>query len=126
LAITPVPKEMAICPSCAGLTRRPSALQWNPPMLYVTSKILGFFAMPSNDMLAAGFVGLLLMRTKRTARAGWRLVAAALVLVLAFGLLPLGRLLMLPLEDRFPPWDASRGAPDGIVVLGGGDRAGSR
>src|SRR6202035_357775 len=24
-----------------------------------------------------------------------------------------------PLEDRFPPWDASRGAPDGIVVLGG-------
>jgi uncharacterized SAM-binding protein YcdF (DUF218 family) len=88
-------------------------------MLYIASKILGFFAMPSNDMLAAGFLGLLLMRTKRTAGAGRRLVAAVLVLVLAFGLLPLGRLLMLPLEDRFPPWDASRGAPDGIVVLGG-------
>ena len=23
------------------------------------------------------------------------------------------------MEQRFPPWDASRGAPDGIVVLGG-------
>ena len=28
--------------------------------------------------------------------------------------------MILPLEQRFPPWDASRGAPDGIVVLGGG------
>ena len=26
---------------------------------------------------------------------------------------------MLPLEQRFPPWDARRGPPDGIVVLGG-------
>jgi uncharacterized SAM-binding protein YcdF (DUF218 family) len=26
---------------------------------------------------------------------------------------------MLPLEQRFPRWDASRGPPDGIVVLGG-------
>jgi uncharacterized SAM-binding protein YcdF (DUF218 family) len=88
-------------------------------VLYIASKILGFVAMPSNDLLAAGLLGLLLMRTKRTARAGRRLVAVALVLVLAFGLLPLGRLLMLPLEERFPPWDASRGAPDGIVALGG-------
>ena len=35
------------------------------------------------------------------------------------GLSPLGNALILPLEERFPPWDASRGAPDGIVVLGG-------
>ncbi|MGC8159859.1 YdcF family protein, partial [Salmonella enterica] len=28
-------------------------------------------------------------------------------------------LLLYPLESRFPPWDPSRGAPDGIVVLGG-------
>jgi uncharacterized SAM-binding protein YcdF (DUF218 family) len=27
--------------------------------------------------------------------------------------------LIIPLEDRFPPWDAARGAPDGIIVLGG-------
>jgi len=27
--------------------------------------------------------------------------------------------LIEPLENRFPPWDAARGPPDGIVVLGG-------
>ena len=32
---------------------------------------------------------------------------------------PLGNVLILPLEQRFPPWNPSRGAPDGIVVLGG-------
>ena len=41
------------------------------------------------------------------------------MLFAGFGLLPLGKALIEPLEDRFPPWDASRGAPDGIVVLGG-------
>ena len=28
-------------------------------------------------------------------------------------------LVLYPLELRFPPWDATRGAPDGIIVLGG-------
>jgi uncharacterized SAM-binding protein YcdF (DUF218 family) len=27
--------------------------------------------------------------------------------------------LLYPLESRFPPWDAARGAPDGIIILGG-------
>jgi uncharacterized SAM-binding protein YcdF (DUF218 family) len=88
-------------------------------MFFVISKILGFFALPSNDILTAGLIGLVLMRTKSTARAGRRLAAAAIILLLAFGLLPLGAWLIMPLEERFPPWDAGRGAPDGIVVLGG-------
>jgi uncharacterized SAM-binding protein YcdF (DUF218 family) len=87
-------------------------------MFFVVSKILGFFALPSNLILALGLVGLVLMRTKRAA-AGRALAAASIVLFAAFGLLPLGKALILPLEDRFPPWDASRGPPDGIVVLGG-------
>jgi uncharacterized SAM-binding protein YcdF (DUF218 family) len=42
------------------------------------------------------------------------------LLVLAIiGLSPLGNALILPLEQSFPAWDAARGAPDGIVVLGG-------
>jgi uncharacterized SAM-binding protein YcdF (DUF218 family) len=40
-----------------------------------------------------------------------------LLAVAAFS--PLGGLLLYPLETRFPPWDASQGSPDGIVVLGG-------
>ena len=35
------------------------------------------------------------------------------------GLSPLGNALILPLEDRFPAWNAADGAPTGIVVLGG-------
>jgi uncharacterized SAM-binding protein YcdF (DUF218 family) len=87
-------------------------------MFFVVSKLLGFFATPSNDILAAGLIGLALMRT-RFACAGRRLVAASLILFLAFGLLPLSKMLIAPLEERFPPWDPSGSAPDGIVVLGG-------
>jgi uncharacterized SAM-binding protein YcdF (DUF218 family) len=88
-------------------------------MPFIASKILGFFSLPSNVLLVAGLLGLLLLLSKRTVRAGRRLIGAALVLTLAFGLLPFGMLLLMPLEERFPPWDASRGDPDGIVVLGG-------
>jgi uncharacterized SAM-binding protein YcdF (DUF218 family) len=87
-------------------------------MFFVVSKILGFFALPSNVILALGLLGLALMWTRR-ARVGRALVTASIFLFAGFGLLPLGRALIEPLEDRFPPWDASRGAPDGIVVLGG-------
>jgi uncharacterized SAM-binding protein YcdF (DUF218 family) len=87
-------------------------------MFFIVSKLFGFFALPSNDILAVGLIGLALMRT-RFACTGRRLVSASVILFLAFGLLPLGKMLIEPLEDRFPPWDAARGEPDGIVVLGG-------
>ena len=87
-------------------------------MFFVASKLLGFFALPSNDILAAGLIGLALIPT-RFVRIGRRLVSASIILFLAFGLLPLSKMLVAPLEERFPPWDASGGAPDGIVVLGG-------
>jgi uncharacterized SAM-binding protein YcdF (DUF218 family) len=87
-------------------------------MFFVVSKVLGFFALPSNGTLVLGLVGLALMYT-RFARAGRWLVTASIVLFAAFGLLPLGKMLIEPLENRFPPWDAARGPPDGIVVLGG-------
>lgn len=88
-------------------------------MLFALSKVVGFFVLPSNAMVIAGLAGLALTQRKRTAWTGRWLMAAALVLLPAFGLLPFGRLLMVPLEERFPPWDATHGAPDGIVVLGG-------
>src|SRR5262245_33269552 len=87
-------------------------------MYFVFSKILGFFAIPSNLIIGFGVVGVILSRT-RFARAGWRLVIGSLLLLAIVGLSPLGNVLILPLEQRFPAWDSSRGAPDGIVVLGG-------
>lgn len=87
-------------------------------MFFVASKILGFFALPSNLLIALGVLGLMLVPTGWS-RAGRRLIAASMLLTALFGLSPLGNALILPLEDRFPAWDPARGAPDGIVVLGG-------
>ena len=63
-------------------------------------------------------LGVILLFT-RFKRAGRAFVALGIVLLLVAGLTPLGNALMLPLEERFPPWDAARGAPTGIIVLGG-------
>jgi hypothetical protein len=47
------------------------------------------------------------------------MMVVSLILFVAIGLSPAGDLLTYALESRFPPWDPVRGAPDGIVVLGG-------
>jgi uncharacterized SAM-binding protein YcdF (DUF218 family) len=86
--------------------------------MYYASKVFGFFATPSNLIILVGIVGALLLRT-RFAKMGWALLIASLVLLAVFGLLPAGNALIVPLEERFPPWDHGRGAPHGIVVLGG-------
>ena len=86
--------------------------------MFVVAKILGFFVLPSNLLIILGLVGLALTPT-RWSRAGVRLMATSIVLIAVVGLSPLGNALILPLEERFPAWDATRGAPDGIVVLGG-------
>ncbi len=87
-------------------------------MFFTLSKTLGFIVTPSNLVIAAGIVGVCLLAT-RFARVGRRLMVASLLTLAVVGLSPLGNALMLPLEQRFPSWDASHGAPDGIVVLGG-------
>ena len=65
--------------------------------------------MPGSRLLAIGY-----------ARAGRWLLVASIVLIAAVGILPIGSGLALPLEERFPHWDATRGPPTGIIVLGGG------
>ena len=87
-------------------------------MFFTLSKILGFFAAPSNFLISIGVLGLVLLCTRFTRLASWLIVTSLVLLVIA-GLSPLGNALILPLEDRFPPWNPSHGAPDGIVVLGG-------
>src|SRR5580700_5168585 len=87
-------------------------------MFFILSKIFGFFALPSNILISVGIAGLVLLCTRFTRLASW-LVVTSVALIAIAGLSPLGNALILPLEQRFPPWDASRGAPDGIVVLGG-------
>jgi len=86
-------------------------------LFFVLSKTLGFLLLPTNLLIGVGFVGAILMFT-RFASLGRKLVIAAVLLLVICGLSPLGNLLLYPLESRFPQWNAARGAPDGIIVLG--------
>ena len=87
-------------------------------MFFVLSKTLGIMLLPINFLIGIGVIGTVLLLT-RFARLGRRLMVAALLLLAICGFSPLGNVLISTLEQRFPPWDASRGAPDGIIVLGG-------
>jgi uncharacterized SAM-binding protein YcdF (DUF218 family) len=87
-------------------------------LFFVLSKTLGYMMLPTNFLIGIGLVGLILLAT-RLASLGRKLAVTALVLLAICGFSPLGDLLLDPLESRFPPWDAARGAPDGIIVLGG-------
>ena len=87
-------------------------------MFFFLSKTAGFLAMPSNVVALLALLGLGLVAT-RFRRAGVWLMGIAAVLLAIGGWSPLGNALMFPLEQRFPPWEAARGVPDGIIVLGG-------
>lgn len=87
-------------------------------MFFVLSKTAAFLFLPSNFLFALGLLGVVLLAT-RFRSAGLKLLVGSFVLLLALGFLPAGDFAMRALEQRFPPWDASRGAPDGVVVLGG-------
>jgi uncharacterized SAM-binding protein YcdF (DUF218 family) len=87
-------------------------------MFFVLSKLLGLLIIPSNFVVGIGLLGIILLLTRLRRVASWLIVTGVVLTALA-GLSPLGNVLILPLEQRFPPWDPSHGAPDGIVVLGG-------
>jgi len=91
-------------------------------MFFILSKTVVFLLLPSNLLMMLGVIGLVLIAT-RFRRAGMRLALGSLVLLALLGFSPLGAILAHTLESRFPPWDPARGAPDGIVVLGGGINA---
>ena len=87
-------------------------------MFFFLSKTLGIMMLPVNFLIGAGVIGAILLFTRWT-RLGRRLLVISVILLAIAGFSPLGKLLFYPLEQRFPPLDAARGAPDGIVVLGG-------
>jgi uncharacterized SAM-binding protein YcdF (DUF218 family) len=87
-------------------------------MFFALSKTLGIMLLPTNLVISLGVIGVILLFT-RFAPAGRKLVIASVVLLAVCGFSPLGNWLLYPLEARFPAWDDTRGAPDGILVLGG-------
>lgn len=90
-------------------------------MFYYASKILWFVATPSNALVALGLVGALIRSVRRPAlrRLGSVLAGSALLGLALAGLSPLANWVILPLEERFPPYVDDGRPVSGIVVLGG-------
>ncbi|MDH7794486.1 MULTISPECIES: YdcF family protein [unclassified Beijerinckia] len=88
-------------------------------MFFYLSKILWFFAAPSNLMVVATALALLALYAgfQRIARC---VLLAVVVLAIFFGLGPGGQILLSPLENRFPQLPDDFPAPTGFIVLGGG------
>ena len=87
-------------------------------LFFTLSKTIGVALLPTNLLILLGVAGVILLATRFVAL-GRKLMEVSIVLLAICAFTPLGNLLVYPLESRFPPWDASRGAPDGIIVLGG-------
>lgn len=87
-------------------------------LFFLVSKTIGALFIPSYFLIAIGIVGLILILS-RYRPLGQKLLAVCVAGFVICGFLPVGNLLMLPIETRFPAWTTNGGAPDGIVILGG-------
>ena len=88
-------------------------------MFFYASKMVWFLASPANLLIALGVVGAGLLFTR------WRRAGRAIAVVAALGLLligfsPFGKLIVRPLEERFPATVGDERPVDGIIILGGG------
>ena len=91
-------------------------------MFYVVSKVVWFFATPSNALPFLILAGLLLAGWRRVRRFGYGVALAGTLLLLFAGLSPLANWTILPLEDRFPTFRDDGGPITGVIVLGAGRR----
>lgn len=87
-------------------------------MFFILSKTVALLLLPSNLLILCGLAGVVLMMTRRRRLGAW-LAGISIVTTALVSFLPVGALLLSVLETRFPRWDEAKGAPDGIVVLGG-------
>lgn len=88
-------------------------------MFFYASKIVWFLLQPSGFLLASAVFACALVWT-RWWRIGRRLLLAVVVGLTVASLSPLGNVMVLPLEDRFPRPEIALGERiEGIIVLGG-------
>ena len=87
-------------------------------MFFVAAKLIWFVLQPSTALILLLAAGIIAIGFGRTHGGAVTVMIAAAGLFVA-GLLPLGVLMILPLEDRFPRVEPD-GPVAGIIVLGGG------
>jgi len=88
-------------------------------VFYYVSKIAWFFATPSNLLISLILLGLVLALFKRFRRLGIGMSLGFTLATGALGLLPIASYILLPLEERFPPFRNDGRPVDGIILLGG-------
>jgi uncharacterized SAM-binding protein YcdF (DUF218 family) len=87
-------------------------------MFFTLSKLVWFAFSPVNMAILLAALAALLAFTRFARPARWLGLASLVALgLMAFS--PLPRIVMLPLENRFPQQDAAKGPVDGIIILGG-------
>jgi uncharacterized SAM-binding protein YcdF (DUF218 family) len=87
-------------------------------MAFLLGKLAFIVLRPSNLLLLVALLGLLGLARRR--RWGRWLVTASVAAMALCTLLPVGRWLAIPLENRFPQPPGYPERVDGVVVLGGG------
>jgi uncharacterized SAM-binding protein YcdF (DUF218 family) len=87
-------------------------------MFFLISKTIGALFTLSNLLITIGVAGLILI-CSRYRSLGRKLLVICVAGFAAIGFFPIGNLLLWPLATRFPAWEPTSGAPNGIVVLGG-------
>lgn len=91
-------------------------------MYEIAAKIFWSFFQPSNFFLALILIGGLLSGLGR--RRGRAILCIGVLLMAIGGFLPVGKMVLAPLENRFPNLSAHPPAHvDGIVILGGGEQS---
>ncbi|CAA7624473.1 YdcF family protein [Magnetospirillum sp. SS-4] len=88
--------------------------------MFVISKLVGALTEPVTILVLVMGLCWMLLRSRRFARAGRRLMGATLAVVLALAVFPVESVMMTALENRFPPPASMPERVDGIIVLGGG------
>ncbi|MCB4768424.1 YdcF family protein [Ancylobacter sp. Lp-2] len=87
---------------------------------FYAAKLLWMLAVPSSALALLAGLGLLVSLRRR--RTGWWMMALGIVGLLICGLGPVGRVLAVPLENRFPSFVDDGRPIVGVVVLGGSER----
>lgn len=88
-------------------------------MFYPVSKAIWLIAAPTNALILITAAATLWAVLRLSKSAAWLAAAGACALLIG-GFTPVGYWLTLPLENRFPQWEAgSQPNVDGIIVLGG-------
>ncbi|MFT5439018.1 MAG: uncharacterized SAM-binding protein YcdF (DUF218 family) [Alphaproteobacteria bacterium] len=86
--------------------------------MFILSKIFLFVINPGVWVACVLFIGTVLLWTRRKSL-GRSIVTAMTVFLTLIAVLPVGQIMLGPLENRFPATDKVDGQVHGIIVLGG-------